>query len=93
MSKRDLKSLAISRRLELADQEVSRPELHKNVKPEIQEKRVKCTYELSLAAFEGLEEARLKLRRLVGRNVKRYEIVEASLNLALENPEKLATRL
>jgi hypothetical protein len=79
--------------MELADQETRKPEIHKPVNTGIQGPRIKCTYDLSQNTVEGLEEARLKLRRMVGRNVKRYEIIEASLKLALEDPERLAGRL
>ena len=93
MPKRDLKSSAVARRMELADQETRKPERNKTVNTEIQEPRIKCTYDLSQNTVEGLEEARLKLRRMVGRSVKRYEIIEASLKLTLEDLEKLAGRL
>ena len=35
----------------------------------------------------------MKLRRLAGRNVKRYEIIEAALALALEDLKKVAGKL
>ena len=93
MTRRNLKSSAVARRMELANQETGKPAIRKPVNTEIQETRTKCTYDLSQDTVEGLEEARLKLRRMTGRNVKRYEIVEASLMLALEDLEKLAGRL
>lgn len=102
MSK-SLKAAAV-RRMELAEEETRKPVNtgiqeprkrgnRKPVNPGTQETRIKCTYELAPATVEALENARLKLRRMAGRNVKRYEIIEAALSLALEDLEKLAGKL
>ena len=96
MPKRSLKSAAVDRRMELAEEEIKKPVntgIQKPRKTGTQEDRIKCTYDLAPDTVEALEEARLKLRRITGRNVKRYEIIEAALALALEDLEKVADRL
>ena len=100
MAKRSLKESADKRerRMALADEEASKPATplpgktarQKAVNTEI---RIKCTYELSEDTVDTLEASRLKLRRLVGHNVKRYQIVEAALKMALSDLDKLAGEL
>jgi len=83
----------------LAEREAVNTEKQENVKLEIEERRsardqekeprIKCTYELSEDIVDSLEAVRPKLRRLVGYNVKRYQIVEAALKLALGDMDRL----
>ena len=106
MSKISLKTAA--RRMELADTETGKQETPEpvntgNKEPRKRgrspvptgtiENRIKCTYGLDTKTVEALEGARLELRRMVGRNIKRYEIIEAALALALEDLKKVAGKL
>ena len=100
MAKRSLKDSADKqeKRMTLADKEAAKPATPLPGKPGIQkpgntEIRIKCTYELSEDTVDMLEASRPKLRRLVGHNVKRYQIVEAALKMALSDLDKLAGEL
>ena len=71
------------------NQETRKPERQKNGnsgKPEkgIASSKVKVTYEFSEDTVDGLEGARIKLRKILGRRASRYEIVEAALQIAIE---------
>ena len=52
------------------------------------DERIKCTYRLEPEVYDSLEEAKTKLRRLKGRRVKQYEIVETALRIVLDDLEK-----
>lgn len=69
--------------------ETRKPENQEKGKPGRQEEgavtsKVKVTYEFSEDTVDGLEEARIKLRKILGRRASRYEIVEAALQIAIE---------
>lgn len=55
--------------------------------------QVKATYYLSTSILAKLDEAWLKLRKATGKRVSKGEIVEASLQMALEQMEELTKRV